>query len=181
MTRYGLWVFSKFRLSVHPSSWLFRLLIHPQIPSPFTFHVSELRFVSCFHFTSHFHSPCSISVPQTLTLVYARFPLPWHDSLQYLYIPNLIYVSQSEIHWLSLELPVQTSKPLSVSRPKFEDSRCLVAQHISWSQRCSGAIYSKQQVENPFQVHIARSVIGGGAFVMTLCNTNSDLRTLVHP
>ena len=61
------------------------------------FHVSELRFVSCFRFTSHFCPPCSISVPQTPTLIYAWFLLPWHDSLQYLYVPNLMYVPQSEI------------------------------------------------------------------------------------
>ena len=42
------------------SSCLFCLLIHPRTPFPPTFHISELHFVSCFHSTSHFHSPCSI-------------------------------------------------------------------------------------------------------------------------
>ena len=37
-------------------------------------------------------------------------------------------------HWLSLKFIIWTSKPSPVSRPKFKDSRCLVAQHISWSR-----------------------------------------------
>ena len=43
-----------------------------------------------------------------------------------------MYVPQSEINIdMSLKLLVRTSEPSSVSRPKFKDSRCLVAQHMS--------------------------------------------------
>ena len=53
----------------------------PEFCPPFAFHVSELHFVSCLCFTSHLCPPCSISVPQSPTLIYAWFPLPWHDSV----------------------------------------------------------------------------------------------------
>ena len=115
----------------HPSSWLFCLLIHSWIPFLFAFHVSKLCFVSCFHFTSHLRPPCSISVPWTPTLIYAQFLLPWHDSLQYLYIPNLMYVPQSEI---DIYYPSNSSSKPPNPFPKFEHSRHLVVQHISWSQ-----------------------------------------------
>ena len=45
-----------------------------------------------------------------------------------------VWSSVGNWHWLSLELTVQTSKPSSVPHLKFEDSRRLVVQHISWSQ-----------------------------------------------
>ena len=34
----------------------------PEFCPPFVFHVSKLRFVSCFRFTLHFCPPCSISI-----------------------------------------------------------------------------------------------------------------------
>ena len=54
--------------------------IHPsQIPFPPMFHVSDLRFVSCFCSYSHFPFH-SIFDPQarTPTLIYPRFSLPWY-------------------------------------------------------------------------------------------------------
>ena len=109
--------------------------VHPSVPefcSP-TFHVSDLRFVSCFCSYSHFPF-CSIFEPRT--------PNPDPDicpilvilicSLWYLYVLILMYVPQSEI---DIDCPSNSlSKPpnlRSVSCPKFEDSRRLVAQHIS--------------------------------------------------
>ena len=70
-------------------------------------------------------------------------PRPWHmpdsrypDMFSLVLIRSDPHVCSSvwNRHWLSLELIVWTSEPLSVSHPKFEDSRRLVAQHISWSR-----------------------------------------------
>ena len=110
---------------------------HPSpnsVPPPF--HVSDLRFVSCFRsysqipFRSIFNprtpNPDPDICPFLVTLI---------CSLWYLYVPILMYVPQSEI---DIDCPSNSlSEPpnlRSVSRPKFEDSRRLVAQHISWSR-----------------------------------------------
>ena len=77
-------------------SWV--LHVGMQSMSPLVFYVSALCFVSWFCFTSHFHPPCSIPVPEPLTLIYAWFSLPWHVLLWYIYVPNLMYVLQSEIN-----------------------------------------------------------------------------------
>ena len=101
-------------------------------------------YVSCFRSSFCFMFPFLFAFSASF---YFRSPSPNPDpdicpilvtlicSLWYLYVPILMYVPQSETwHWLSLELTVQTSEPSSASRPKFEDSRHLVAQHISWSR-----------------------------------------------
>ena len=107
------------------------------------FHVSELRFVSCFwtllcfmfplYFT--FLSPlfyfCSPNPDPDICLIPAT--LTWFSSILIRSKPH-VCSSVWNRHWLSLELLIQTSEPSPVSRLKFEDSRCLVAQHISWSQ-----------------------------------------------
>ena len=93
------------------------------------FHVSILLCI--------FTPPCSIFVPQTpnpdicpILVTLTWFPL--------ILIHSEPHVCSSiwNWNWLSLELLVRTSKPSSVSCPKFKDSRCLVAQHISQSQAC---------------------------------------------
>ena len=102
------------------------LPICPRIPFPLRF---MFPIFVLFHVSILFRSPN----PE---------PRPW-------YMPNSHYPDMFSLvlirsdphvcssvwnrHWLSLELTVQTSKPSSVSRPKFEDSRRLVVQHISWS------------------------------------------------
>ena len=106
--------------------------------------VPEFRspYVSCFQSSFCFMFPFlfAISIP-----FYFRTPNPDRDicpilitlicSLWYLYVPILMYVPQSEI---DIDCPSNSlSEPpnlRSVSRPKFEDSRRLVAQHISWSR-----------------------------------------------
>ena len=86
----------------------------------------------------------SVSLCIFIPLVLFLFPKP-HS----LYMPNFHYPDMFSLvlicsdphvcssvwnrHWLSLKLLIQTSEPLPAPRPKFEDSRCLVAQHISWS------------------------------------------------
>ena len=131
---YGSWTLASSAIPSIPfcsSSCLLCLLIHPQTLFPPAFHVSKLCFVSCFCSTSHFRSPCSIfrslnpDPDIRLILVTLICPIP-------IYICSELHVCSSvwNQHWLSLKLIVWTSEPLS----KFEDSRHLVAQHISWSQ-----------------------------------------------
>ena len=89
-----------------------------------------------------------VSVPirnfrSVLFLIPEPEPRPWHmpDSLYPAMFSLVLIHSDPHVcspvwnrHWLSLELTIQTSEPSSVSCPKFEDSRRLVAQHISWSR-----------------------------------------------
>ena len=120
----GLWWVQSYVLSII----MIILFTHlfPNSISPTAFHVSDLHFVSCFCFYSHLHFLFYFRSPN-LTLMYARLLLPWHDSLRYLYVPNLMYVPQSEIN---IDCPSNSSS----EPPKFEDSRRLMAQHISWSR-----------------------------------------------
>ena len=74
--------------------------VHPSIPefrSP-TFHVSDLRFVSCFRSYSHFPF-CSIFEPRTPNPDPVICPILFTllCSLWYLYVRILMYVPQSEI------------------------------------------------------------------------------------
>ena len=113
--------------SVYPSVPEFRFPLRFMFPIFILFHVSVLIHI--------FRSVLiSILKPQ---------PQPWHmpdsrypDMFSLVLIRSDPHVCSSvwNQHWLSLELTVWTSEPSSVSHPKFEDSRRLVAQHISWSQ-----------------------------------------------
>ena len=102
----------------------------PKLCSPCISYIWTLL-CSCFRSTLHFRSPCSISDPQTLTLICARSSLPWYVLFQYKYVPNFMYVPQSEI---DIDCPLNSSSEPPNPFPKFEDSRHLVVQHISWSQ-----------------------------------------------
>ena len=122
-------------------SVLFVIMIIPFThPSPNS--VPPLRFmfpiVVLFHVSILIHIFHSVlfSIPEPE-------PWPWHmpnscypDMFSLVLIRSDPHVCSSvwNQHWLSLELTVQTSKLSSVSHPKFEDSRHLVAQHISWSR-----------------------------------------------
>ena len=110
-------IYSSFPESCSPSRFMF--------PNFVLFHVSVLL---------------CIFVPLVLFL----FPEPRPDICPILgtltWFPLILIHSEPHVcssvwnqHWLSLELLIWTSEPSSVSCPKFEDSRRLVAQHISWS------------------------------------------------
>ena len=105
---------------VQPSILFVIMIIPFNHPSPNsippTFHVSDLRFVSCFCSYLHFLF-CSIFDPRT--------PNPDPDicpilitlicSLWYLYVPILMYVPQSEIN---IDCPLNSlSKPLNPRLP----------------------------------------------------------------
>ena len=113
--------------SVYPSISEFRSPLRFMFPIFVLFHVSVLIRI--------FHSVL-FSIPEPE-------PRPWHmpdscypDMFSLVLIRSDPHVWSSvwNQHWLSLELTIRTSEPSSVPRPKFEDSRCLVAQHISWSR-----------------------------------------------
>ena len=109
---------------------------HPSPNSvPPTFHVSDLRFVSCFWSYSHFPLRSNFDPrARTPTLTYAQFSLPCYVLLVLIRSDPHVCSSVWNRHWLSLELTIRTSEPSPVSCLKFEDSRRLVAQHISWSR-----------------------------------------------
>ena len=77
-----------------------------------------------FYFCSPNPDPDICPIPATLT---------WFSSIIICSEPH-VCSSVWNRHWLSLELIIWTSKPSSVPHLKFEDSRRLVAQHISWSR-----------------------------------------------
>ena len=104
--------------------------------------IPEFRSPLCFMFPNFalFHVSVLLRIfvplvlfsdPWTPTLIYAQFSLPWYALFRYIYILNFMYVPQSEI---DIDCPSNSSSELLNPCPKFEDSRCLVAQHISWSQ-----------------------------------------------
>ena len=72
--------------------------VYPFIPkfhSPPTFHVSDLRFVSCFCSYSHFpfHSIFNPQTPNP-TLIYTRFSLPWYVLFgTYMFQPSCMFLS----------------------------------------------------------------------------------------
>ena len=111
---YGFLDFSDSSHLSHPSSWLFHLLIHPQIPSPFAFHVSKLRFVPCFHFTLHFRS-----------LVLFLFPEPWPWYMPDSHYPT--YTFRTSCMFLSLKstlivprTPCPDLRTLTCPSPKIQ-------------------------------------------------------------
>ena len=113
--------------SVYPSVSEFRSPLRFMFPIFVLFHVSVL--IRIFRSVLF-----SIPKPE---------PRPWHmpdsrypDMFSLVLIRSDPHVCSSvwNQHWLSLELTVRTSKPSSVPHLKFEDSRRLVAQHISWSR-----------------------------------------------
>ena len=125
----GFWGISKFHHSIHLSylsSWLFHLLIHPWILFPSTFHVSVLLpiFAPLFYFCSLNPNPDICPILITLTC---------SSSILICSEPH-VCSSVWNWHWLSLELLIWTSECSTAPCPKLEDSRPLVAQHISWSQ-----------------------------------------------
>ena len=119
-----------------PSIITITLFTHPSpnsVPLCVSCFWTSLCFMFPFYFTFsfplfYFHSlnPDSDMCPILITLT-------WFPSILIHSEPHVCF-SVWNWHWLSLELLIQTSEPSSVSCLKFEDSRRLVAQHISWSQ-----------------------------------------------
>ena len=111
--------------------------VYSSIQIPFPLYVSCFRSSFCFMFPFLFTSSVLFYFwtpnpkPQPWHMPDSRYP----DMFSLVLICSDPHVCSSvwNQYWLSLELIVWTSKPSSVPRPKFKDSRHLVAQHISWS------------------------------------------------
>ena len=124
---------------VQPSVLFVIMIIPFTHPSPIsvppTFHVPDLRLFHVSVLIRIFHSVL-FSNPKPE-------PRPWHMpnsrypdmfSLVLIHFNPHVCSSVWNRHWLSLELTIRTSESSSVSHLKFEDSRRLVGQHISWSR-----------------------------------------------
>ena len=130
--------------------------------------IPESRSPSRFMFLNFalFHVSILLRILVPLVLFLFPKPRPWYmpdfcypDMILFnTYIPNLMYVPQSEIN---IDCPSNSS---SVSRPKFEDSRHLVAQHISWSRVLAKHIepwytLSPSPAHNRFGVSLAHATV----------------------
>ena len=90
----------------------------PEFRSP-TFHVSDLRFVSCFRSYSHFPF-CSISEPRTPNPDPVICPILFTllCPLGYLYVPILMYDPQSEI-----DIDCPSNSPSEPPNPRLSLAR----------------------------------------------------------
>ena len=112
--------------------------VYPSVPEFHSPHVSCFWSLFCFMFPflfaffAPFYFWTLNPEPRPWCMPDSRYP----DMFSLVLICSDPHVCSSvwNRHWLSLKLTVRTSKPSSVSRPKFKDSRCLVVQHISWSR-----------------------------------------------
>ena len=121
--------------SVYSSTPKFHSPMCFMFPNFALFHVSVLLhiFTPLFYFHSPNPDPDICLILVTLTC----------SSSILIHSKPHVYSSVWNRHWLSLELLVRTSEPLSAPRPKFKDSRHLAVQHISWSQVLTKNIVSQ--------------------------------------
>ena len=98
---------------------------------------SELCFVSCFHFASYFCSPCSISEPQTPTLIYC------YNLITSTLISELQYIrphseTWSQVsHWCNPALTCSRSSdltlpPIMSSLSYFLYEHCFTLPYLSF-------------------------------------------------